>query len=47
LAAVLDPGDVLVLLDHNPLLRRATTALANAFGDGKLVPLSVGKRFSF
>jgi 7,8-dihydropterin-6-yl-methyl-4-(beta-D-ribofuranosyl)aminobenzene 5'-phosphate synthase len=26
---------------------RATTALANAFGDGKLVPLSVGKRFSF
>ncbi|HKY94732.1 MAG TPA: hypothetical protein VJL84_05470, partial [Kiloniellales bacterium] len=26
---------------------RATTALANAFGDGKVVPLSVGKRFSF
>jgi 7,8-dihydropterin-6-yl-methyl-4-(beta-D-ribofuranosyl)aminobenzene 5'-phosphate synthase len=26
---------------------RAITALANAFGDGKLVPLSVGKRFSF
>jgi len=26
---------------------RALTALANAFGDGKLVPLSVGKRFSF
>jgi 7,8-dihydropterin-6-yl-methyl-4-(beta-D-ribofuranosyl)aminobenzene 5'-phosphate synthase len=26
---------------------RATTALANAFGDGKLVPLSAGKRFSF
>jgi 7,8-dihydropterin-6-yl-methyl-4-(beta-D-ribofuranosyl)aminobenzene 5'-phosphate synthase len=26
---------------------RATTALANAFGDGRLVPLSVGKRFSF
>lgn len=25
---------------------RAITALANAFGDGKLVPLSVGKRFS-
>ena len=26
---------------------RAITALANAFGDGKLVPLAVGKRFSF
>ena len=26
---------------------RAITALANAFGDSKLVPLSVGKRFSF
>jgi 7,8-dihydropterin-6-yl-methyl-4-(beta-D-ribofuranosyl)aminobenzene 5'-phosphate synthase len=26
---------------------RAITALANAFGDDKLVPLSVGKRFSF
>jgi 7,8-dihydropterin-6-yl-methyl-4-(beta-D-ribofuranosyl)aminobenzene 5'-phosphate synthase len=26
---------------------RAMTALANAFGDGKLVPLAVGKRFSF
>jgi 7,8-dihydropterin-6-yl-methyl-4-(beta-D-ribofuranosyl)aminobenzene 5'-phosphate synthase len=26
---------------------RAMTALANTFGDGKLVPLSVGKRFSF
>ena len=26
---------------------RAMTALANAFGDGKLVPISVGKRFSF
>jgi 7,8-dihydropterin-6-yl-methyl-4-(beta-D-ribofuranosyl)aminobenzene 5'-phosphate synthase len=26
---------------------RAITALANAFGDGRLVPLSVGKRFSF
>jgi 7,8-dihydropterin-6-yl-methyl-4-(beta-D-ribofuranosyl)aminobenzene 5'-phosphate synthase len=26
---------------------RAMAALANAFGDSKLVPLSVGKRFSF
>jgi 7,8-dihydropterin-6-yl-methyl-4-(beta-D-ribofuranosyl)aminobenzene 5'-phosphate synthase len=26
---------------------RAMTALANTFGDGKLVPLAVGKRFSF
>jgi 7,8-dihydropterin-6-yl-methyl-4-(beta-D-ribofuranosyl)aminobenzene 5'-phosphate synthase len=26
---------------------RAMTALANTFGDGKLVPLSVGKRFTF
>jgi 7,8-dihydropterin-6-yl-methyl-4-(beta-D-ribofuranosyl)aminobenzene 5'-phosphate synthase len=26
---------------------RAMTALANAFGDGKLVPLAVGKRYSF
>jgi 7,8-dihydropterin-6-yl-methyl-4-(beta-D-ribofuranosyl)aminobenzene 5'-phosphate synthase len=26
---------------------RAMTALANSFGDGKLVPLSVGKRFTF
>jgi 7,8-dihydropterin-6-yl-methyl-4-(beta-D-ribofuranosyl)aminobenzene 5'-phosphate synthase len=26
---------------------RAVRALANAFGDSKLVPLSVGKRFSF
>lgn len=26
---------------------RAVTALANAFGTGRLVPLSVGKRFSF
>ncbi|TIU21159.1 MAG: MBL fold metallo-hydrolase, partial [Mesorhizobium sp.] len=25
----------------------AVTALANAFGDDKLVPLSVGKQFSF
>ena len=27
--------------------RRATAALAKVFGDDKLVPLSVGKRFSF
>ena len=26
---------------------RAMTALANAFGDRRLVPLSVGKRFTF
>jgi 7,8-dihydropterin-6-yl-methyl-4-(beta-D-ribofuranosyl)aminobenzene 5'-phosphate synthase len=26
---------------------RAMTALANAFGDKKLVPLAVGKRFTF
>jgi 7,8-dihydropterin-6-yl-methyl-4-(beta-D-ribofuranosyl)aminobenzene 5'-phosphate synthase len=26
---------------------RAMTALANAFGDSKLVPLAVGKRFTF
>jgi len=26
---------------------RAMTALANTFGEGKLVPLAVGKRFSF
>jgi len=26
---------------------RAMTALANAFGDGKLVPLAVGKRMRF
>ena len=26
---------------------RAMTALANAFGDGKLVPLAVGKRLRF
>jgi 7,8-dihydropterin-6-yl-methyl-4-(beta-D-ribofuranosyl)aminobenzene 5'-phosphate synthase len=26
---------------------RAMTALANAFGDAKLAPLSVGKRYTF
>ncbi|WP_292473588.1 hypothetical protein [Mesorhizobium sp.] len=26
---------------------RGITALTNVFGDGKVVPLSVGKRFSF
>ncbi|WP_281031870.1 hypothetical protein [Rhizobium azibense] len=26
---------------------RAMTALAKAFGDEKIVPLSIGKRFSF
>jgi hypothetical protein len=27
--------------------RRGMSALANAFGDGKLVPLAVGKRLRF
>lgn len=45
--AALQTFDLAVIAAGHCTGWRAITALANAFGDGKLVPLSVGKRFSF